>query len=66
MAVRARGNFMSSSRNANVPLPFTARVVSPTGGITQMMTPQMTGDCNGCHTEQGANGAPGRILLPTN
>ena len=66
MMVRSRGNFMSTSRNANVPLPFTARVVSPTGGVTQMMTPQMTGDCNGCHTEQGANGAPGRILLPSN
>jgi predicted CXXCH cytochrome family protein len=29
-----------------------------------MMTPQETGDCNSCHTEQGRNGAPGRILLP--
>ena len=22
------------------------------------------GDCNGCHTAQGANGAPGRVALP--
>jgi predicted CXXCH cytochrome family protein len=22
------------------------------------------GDCNSCHTEQGANGAPGRIMAP--
>lgn len=66
MPVRRRGNFFSSSRNANIVLPFTARVVSPSGAITQMTTPQMTGDCNGCHTEQGANGAPGRILFPPN
>jgi predicted CXXCH cytochrome family protein len=25
---------------------------------------QTTGDCNSCHTQSGANGAPGRILLP--
>ncbi|MBA3460931.1 MAG: hypothetical protein H0T46_13260 [Deltaproteobacteria bacterium] len=66
MPVRARGNFFSMSRNANIALPFTARVVSPSGAFTQMTTPQMTGDCNSCHTEQGANGAPGRILLPPN
>jgi predicted CXXCH cytochrome family protein len=23
-----------------------------------------SGDCNGCHTVAGANGAPGRILAP--
>jgi hypothetical protein len=22
------------------------------------------GDCNSCHTEQGANDAPGRIVAP--
>ncbi|MDQ3336287.1 MAG: hypothetical protein M4D80_14055 [Myxococcota bacterium] len=64
MAVRAKGNFFSSSRMAGVALPFTARVITPNGAINQMSTPQMSGDCNGCHTEQGANGAPGRILLP--
>ncbi|MGD0679831.1 MAG: hypothetical protein ABSC94_30975 [Polyangiaceae bacterium] len=34
------------------------------GKTAAMTTPQMTGDCNSCHTEQGANGAPGRIVLP--
>jgi hypothetical protein len=29
-----------------------------------MSTLQSSGDCNGCHTEQGKNGAPGRIFLP--
>jgi predicted CXXCH cytochrome family protein len=23
-----------------------------------------SGDCNSCHTTAGANGAPGRILVP--
>lgn len=64
LAVRQSGNFFSSSRSARVALPFTARVVSPNGATIEMNTPQMSGDCNGCHTEQGANGAPGRILLP--
>ncbi|CAN5754118.1 hypothetical protein BH11MYX3_BH11MYX3_38650 [soil metagenome] len=64
MAVRAGGNFFSSNRDANLVLPFTARVISPSGAVSAMTTPQMTGDCNGCHTEQGASGAPGRILLP--
>lgn len=66
MPVRARGNFYSSSLLANVALPYTARVVSPTGGVTEMTTPQSSGDCNACHTEQGANGAPGRIVFPAN
>jgi hypothetical protein len=26
-----------------------------------MTTPQTIGDCNGCHTQSGSNGAPGRI-----
>lgn len=64
LPVRARGNFFSMSRTAGIALPFTARVVGPNGTTNAMHTPQMTGDCNGCHTEQGANGAPGRILLP--
>ena len=64
MPVRPRGNFFSTSRTANVALPFTARVVTADGRVNQMSTPQMTGDCNACHTEQGANGAPGRIVLP--
>ncbi|MBA3820688.1 MAG: hypothetical protein H0X17_17490, partial [Deltaproteobacteria bacterium] len=65
LPVRASGNFFSSSTLPQVALPFTARVVSPTGLISQMTTPQMTGNCNSCHTEQGINGAPGRVLVPS-
>lgn len=64
MNVRDSGNFFNPSRTANVALPFTARVVTATGAVSQMNTPQMTGDCNGCHTELGNNGAPGRVLIP--
>ncbi|MGE0869769.1 MAG: hypothetical protein AB7P03_14485 [Kofleriaceae bacterium] len=64
MQVRKKGNFFSPSLDAQLPLPFTARVVGPNGTVKQMNTPQMNGDCNSCHTEQGMFGAPGRILLP--
>jgi hypothetical protein len=44
-------------------LPFTAKVTFQ-GREIVMTTPQTDGDCNSCHTETGANGAPGRIKLP--
>jgi hypothetical protein len=58
------GNFHSSIPVLDtVSVPYTARVTL-NGKTATMMTPQMTGDCNSCHTEQGANGAPGRIVWP--
>jgi hypothetical protein len=62
------GNFYSSSVTADTPIPYTARVVS-NGLMRAMTTPQMTGDCNACHTEQGTTistgaEAPGRIVWP--
>jgi hypothetical protein len=29
-----------------------------------MSTPQTDGDCNGCHTQDGVDKTPGRIILP--
>jgi hypothetical protein len=29
-----------------------------------MTAEQTSGDCNGCHTPAGADGAPGRIVFP--
>jgi hypothetical protein len=29
-----------------------------------MPVKQTSGDCNSCHTVNGANGAPGRIMAP--
>jgi hypothetical protein len=58
--VNSVGNFYSARV---VPVPFTAKVVA--GDAERVMTtPQTNGDCNSCHTEGGANGAPGRIVLP--
>jgi mono/diheme cytochrome c family protein len=54
------GNFNSST---TIALPFRAKVVY-SGGERDMMTPQMIGACNSCHTADGANAAPGRIELP--
>ena len=54
------GNFNSRT---SVALPFKAKVTYM-GRERAMATPQSTGDCNSCHTQNGANGAPGRIVLP--
>lgn len=44
-------------------LPYRAKVVV---GETEriMLTPQTSGDCNGCHTQSGAQGAQGRVIVP--
>jgi len=60
LPVNTSGNFYT---NAAVTFPFHARVVR--GGVVRMMTAaQSSGNCNGCHTQDGANGAPGRIVVP--
>jgi hypothetical protein len=64
LPVNSVGNFSASSSTVpGLQFPIRAKVVS--GGKERAMgSPQMTGDCNSCHTERGANGAPGRIYLP--
>ena len=58
--LNAAGNFYTRTR---IRAPFKARVTD--GQKTRAMQGTVTrGDCNGCHTESGANGAPGRILAP--
>jgi hypothetical protein len=54
------GNFSS---RAAIALPFRAKVVR-NGAERAMAAAQSDGDCNGCHTVDGANGAPGRIFVP--
>jgi len=54
------GNFHLGT---SVMMPFTAKVTYM-GRERAMTAAQTTGDCNGCHTQSGANGAPGRITLP--
>lgn len=60
------GNFYSST---TLPPPYQAKVVSSAGLERVMSGTVSTGDCNICHTQNGAsnNGsstAPGRITLP--
>ena len=62
LQVNTVGNFYAQAPTA-VALPFRAKVVR--AGVERvMLTPQMSGDCNSCHTQDGANGAPGRIVAP--
>ncbi|MCA3012104.1 MAG: hypothetical protein INH41_06830 [Myxococcaceae bacterium] len=62
LPVNAAGNFFMYD-TATLRRPFTARVEFQ-GRVRRMQTPQQSGDCNGCHTEAGAQGAPGRVLAP--
>jgi hypothetical protein len=63
MNVGENGNFVSPSPDAGVTLPYKAHVVF-NGQVRAMTLPQVSGDCNSCHTQTGASGAPGRIHLP--
>jgi len=55
------GNFSST---ASLPPPYQAKVVSSAGVERVMSTTASSGDCNSCHTQSGANNAPGRITVP--
>jgi hypothetical protein len=63
-AVNKAGNFLGYPvAGKTFKAPYTARVVS--GGKERAMSGHQTsGDCNSCHTDSGAQGAPGRIALP--
>jgi cytochrome c553 len=54
------GNFYSESYL--VP-PFTVEV-DYQGRVRRMAMQAPNGDCNSCHTQDGASGAPGRIVTP--
>ena len=57
----AAGNFYSL---ALIATPYKAKVVDASGKERAMVAAQTDGDCNGCHTQSGDNGAPGRIIPP--
>jgi hypothetical protein len=56
----AAGNFFYAGA---VTFPFHAKVTYQ-GRERIMVAAQSNGSCNACHTQNGANGAPGRITLP--
>jgi uncharacterized membrane protein len=57
----AAGNFYTSTA---LPPPYKAKVVNAAGVERVMSSTAPTGDCNSCHTQTGANLAPGRITMP--
>lgn len=61
IAVATGGNF--GAIFPGLALPYRAKVVV---GNTErvMLTPQMNGDCNTCHTQAGTQGARGRVIVP--
>jgi hypothetical protein len=64
LALTPTGNFAQwDDGYGAVAFPVTAKVVYQ-GKERAMRTPQSSGDCNGCHTDTGERGAPGRITLP--
>lgn len=65
LAVNSAGNFVYNAFEGGgaVMFPITARVIQG-DQERKMFSPQTSGDCNSCHTEAGANGAPGRIVAP--
>lgn len=65
LATNAAGNFYLERRGSTpFAYPYTARVVDPDGNVRAMAAAQTDGDCNTCHTESGAEDAPGRIAAP--
>lgn len=61
MSVNSAGNF--SLEDSSFTPPYTARVLA--GGRERVMKgAQVSGECNGCHAEPPAGGAPGRVLAP--
>ncbi|HUX36330.1 MAG TPA: hypothetical protein VMV44_00390 [Rectinemataceae bacterium] len=56
------GNF-SARRGVSFTFPITAKVIYK-GKTSEMYSPQKSGDCNLCHTQSGAKGAPGRVAIP--
>jgi hypothetical protein len=60
IVVNSVGNFYSTTAIA---APFHVKVVA-NGIESAMMEAPPSGDCNSCHTQQGLNSAPGRIVVP--
>ncbi len=57
------GNFFVGARGPVLAMPFTAKVIFK-GSERRMFAPKSSGNCMSCHTSKGANGAPGRIMVP--
>lgn len=63
LSTNEAGNFHSSHALPADRLPFTVRLTK-NGDVREMSTPQTSGNCMQCHTAEGANDAPGRVVAP--
>ena len=63
--VNAVGNFYHDTLFglSPFPAPYKAKITY-NGKELKMIAPVMSGDCDSCHTDQGTQNAPGRIILP--
>ena len=62
ITVNSAGNFLYSSSTV-LTAPYTVKVIS--GSKTRAMSAKApNGDCNSCHTANGTQSAPGRIMAP--
>ncbi len=64
LTTNSAGNFYQSKFGSKIVMPYTAKVYNAAGDMLEMTTPQTNGDCNSCHTPDGASNAPGRIIAP--
>ena len=55
------GNFYST---AKISTPYTVTLTGNGTATRPMLMSQTSGDCNSCHTQNGSNSAPGRIMAP--
>lgn len=62
LVTNSAGNFYRQGATG-IATPFTVKLINGTRERS-MATPQTDGNCASCHSAQGANGAPGRILAP--
>lgn len=65
LPVGPSGNFLYDleEQAGAIAFPIKARVLQG-DRVRAMASPQTTGDCNACHTQDGTAGAPGRIVAP--
>ena len=63
LPVNCSGNFYLYARGNSLNTPFTAKITRGDKSY-EMHGEQTSGDCNSCHSIDGANGARGRIVAP--
>lgn len=58
------GNFYWTARELELDPPYTVRLLIDDKVVASMASEQTDPNCMNCHTQEGANDAPGRIRVP--